>query len=83
MATVISGNFGADELEFEGIMVNTNYPKVCRNCRRPHIRRVEDEVKVEGGKTVRHKDCVEMLDWVRGSEDTVRVKREERENAVY
>jgi hypothetical protein len=61
-------------------MININYPKVCFNCRRPHIRRIEDEVKVNDGKAVRHRDCPVILDWVRDSEDTV---REEKVNASY
>ena len=60
--------------------VNRNYPKVCCNCRRRHITTVEEEVKVDNGRKVRHKDCLEMLDWVRDSEDTV---KEEKVNASY
>jgi hypothetical protein len=61
-------------------MANINFPKVCYNCRRPHIRVVEDEVKMNGGKTVRHKDCVEMEEWVREAMEEL---GKEKVNAGY
>ena len=37
-----------------------NFPKVCFGCSRPHINQTEDEVEVDGGVKVYHKDCYKI-----------------------
>lgn len=34
------------------------YPKACFGCNRPHIMNVGQEVEVDGGVKVYHKDCL-------------------------
>lgn len=41
-----------------------SFPKICFKCSRPHIHSAEQEVEIDGGKAVVHKDCMSVKEVV-------------------